>query len=549
VPIRPGADTALIDGIINQVFQNGTYDADYIRANTVGPYLIDPRTEKWLRAKDVIPGAKDDYVVFDESDHKVKAASDPSLKSPAVLGTHPVVGLKARTALQALADMAAKYTPEYTSKLTDVPASQVVALGKVWGSSKPLAVRVGFGLSHWYHGDLHMQALLTLQAITGNIGVHGGGVTTFAGGIAATFAPFDLFDFWAPKGTKIYTVLEPMDFCDAVEKGKPFPVKAAWFPIDNFAQQMSDRNRVIAAMKQLEFIVVSDYSLTATADLADVVLPACTYFEKTDLLSSNNFYLQYMPKIIDPLFESKSDLDAINMIAEKMGVGQYFTETPEEYLKQMMKIGQSDADPSVKGLTWERLTTEAVRLNTDPMPFVPFFNQQYPTKSGKIEFYVEMLVPYDQALCDHKEPIEASPTNPLYKQYPLVFLSTHTKFRTHSQFVNLPWLKEVNNGGDGFLEINPRDAAPRAIADGDVVRIFNNRGQMKVRARLTESMKPGVVNCYQGGWDTIRVKHYIEGHPNNLTHQIAKPAQSLIPNFPSNAAYYDVLVQVEKAGA
>jgi molybdopterin-containing oxidoreductase family molybdopterin binding subunit len=515
----------------------------------VGPYLIDPRTEKWLRAKDVIPGAKDDYVVFDESDHKVKAASDPSLKSPAVLGTHPVAGLKARTALQALADMAAKYTPEYTSKLTDVPASQVVALGKVWGSSKPLAVRVGFGLSHWYHGDLHMQALLTLQAITGNIGVHGGGVTTFAGGIAATFAPFDLFDFWAPKGTKIYTVLEPMDFCDAVEKGKPFPVKAAWFPIDNFAQQMSDRNRVIAAMKQLEFIVVSDYSLTATADLADVVLPACTYFEKTDLLSSNNFYLQYMPKIIDPLFESKSDLDAINMIAEKMGVGQYFTETPEEYLKQMMKIGQSDADPSVKGLTWERLTTEAVRLNTDPMPFVPFFNQQYPTKSGKIEFYVEMLVPYDQALCDHKEPIEASPTNPLYKQYPLVFLSTHTKFRTHSQFVNLPWLKEVNNGGDGFLEINPRDAAPRAIADGDVVRIFNNRGQMKVRARLTESMKPGVVNCYQGGWDTIRVKHYIEGHPNNLTHQIAKPAQSLIPNFPSNAAYYDVLVQVEKAGA
>ena len=128
-----------------------------------------------------------------------------------------------------------------------------------------------------------------------------------------------------------------MNFCDAVEKGKPFPVAAAWFPIDNFAQQMSDRNRVIAAMKQLEFIVVSDYSLSATADLADVVLPACTYLEKTDLLSSNNFYLQYMPKIIDPLFESKSDLDAIRMVAEKMGVGEYFDQTPEEYLKQMMK--------------------------------------------------------------------------------------------------------------------------------------------------------------------------------------------------------------------
>ncbi|MGA3215987.1 MAG: molybdopterin-dependent oxidoreductase [Acidimicrobiales bacterium] len=546
------AETSLPDwriGIINQIFKNGTYDVDYIRANTVGPYLIDPGDGTWLRANKVIPGAKDDYVVFDESDNKLKAASDPSLKTPAVLGTHSAGGLKARTALQALADMAAKYTPEYTEKLTDVPAAQVVSLGQVWGASKPLAVRVGFGLSHWYHGDLHMQALLTLQAITGNIGVHGGGVTTFAGGMAATFAPFDLGDFWAPKGTKIYTLLEPMNFCDAVEKADPFPVKAAWFPIDNFAQQMSDRNRIRAAMEQLEFVVVSDYSLTATADLADVILPACTYFEKTDLLSSNNFYLQFMPKVIDPLFESKSDLDAIRMIADKMGYGEYFTETPEEFLKQILRLGQPDADPSVQGLTWERLTTEAVHLNTDPMPWLPFFNQQYPTKSGKIEFYVEMLLPYDQELCDHKEPIEASPTNPLYAKYPLVFLSTHTKFRTHSQFVNLPWLKEINNGGDGFLEINPRDAAPRGIVDGSVVRIFNDRGEMKVRARLTESMKPGVVNCYQGGWDTIRVKHYIEGHPNNLTHQIAKPAQALIPNFPSNAAYYDVLVQVETSGA
>ena len=77
-------------------------------------------------------------------------------------------------------------------------------------------------------------------------------------------------------------------------------------------------------------------------------------------------------------------------------------------------------------------------------------------------------------------------------------------------------MKEVNNGGDGFLEINPATPPPRSIADGEVVRIFNDRGEMKVRARLTESMKPGVVNCYQGGWDTIQVKHYIEGHPEQL---------------------------------
>ncbi|MGA7833860.1 MAG: molybdopterin-dependent oxidoreductase, partial [Acidimicrobiales bacterium] len=413
LPIRPGSDTALIDGVMNYIFLHKLYDSAYISSYTVGPYLVDPSTKKWIRAKDVIPGAKDDYVVYDESDHVVKAASDPSVKSPALLGTYTVGTKRAGTALQALADMVEKYTPEYTSKLTDIPESQIISLAKTWGTVKPLAVRVGFGLSHWYHGDLHMQALLTLQALTGNIGVHGGGVTTFAGGMCT--AAFDLGPWWNPTGTP-YPVLEPMDFCDAVLKDDPYPVRAAWFMIDNFAQQMSDRNQVIKAMKALDFCVVSDYNLSATADIADVVLPACTYVEKTDLLSSNNFYLQYMPKIIDPLFESKPDLEAIRLVAEKMGVGQYFDQPAEEYLKQILNIGKADADPTVVGLTWEQLTTDCVRINTDPMPYVPFYNKQFPTKSGKIEFYVEMLVPYGQELCDHQEPVEASPTNKLFKK-------------------------------------------------------------------------------------------------------------------------------------
>jgi len=547
LPIRPGSDTALIDGIINYIMSNKLYDADYITKYTVGPYLIDPATKKWLRAPAVIPGAKDDYVVYDQSDHKLKAAQDKTLKQPALLGTF---GPKnSPTALQALADMASKYTPEYTSQLTDIPVSQITALAQLWGTTKPVGVRVGFGLSHWYHGDLHMQALLTLQAITGNIGVHGGGVSTFGGGL--TSDAFDLGGWWNPTNRQDapYDVLEPMDFCSAVTQSKPYKVAAAWFVIDNFAQQMSDRNQVVAAMKQLDFCVVSDYVLSATCDLADLVLPACTYLEKTDLLSSNNFYLQYMPKIIDPLFESKSDLDAFTMVAQKMGFGQYFDKTPDQYLQQIMHIGdEANAGSTVQGLTWEQVTSgQAVHLSTDPIPYVPFFNKQFPTPSGKIEFYVEMLVPYNQQLAEHQEPVEASPTNALYKKYPLVFLSTHTRFRTHSQYVNLPWLKEINNGGMGFLEINPVDAAARGITDGAVVRIFNDRGEMKVKARLTQAMKPGVVNCYQGGWVTLAVQHYIEGHPNNLTHQIKNPAQSVIPNFPSNAAYYDCLVQVEPA--
>jgi len=534
LPIRPGADTALIDGIMNHVIQHRLYDAAYLKAYTVAPFLVDPQTKKFLRRGK-------SYLVVDAADGQLKPVE--KAHDPELFGEHD----GASSALKLLREEMAEYTPERVAQLTDLEPRQVLQLAELWTKNSPVAVRAGFALSHWGRGDLTMQALVTLQALTGNIGVHGGGITTFAGGLTTT--AFDLGNWWAPKGTEMFTVLEPMDACDAMLDGKPYPVRAAWFMVDNFAQQMSDRNKVVKALKSLDFLVVSDYVLSATADLADIVLPACTYLEKTDLLSSNNYYLQYMPKVIEPLWESKSDLEAITLVADKMGYGRYFDKSADEYLHEILHIGDPKADANVNGLTWKQLTTSAPHLNTPTVPYVPFFDKKFPTKSGRIEFYVELLIPYEQQLPGYKPQLEAYRENPLAKKYPLTFLSTHTRFRTHSQFVNLPWLKEINNGGQGFLEINPLDAAARGINDGDVVKVFNDRGFLKVRARLTEGIKPGVVNCYQGGWDTIKVKHYIEGHPNNLTHQIANPVQSVIPNFRSNAAYYDCLVQVQREGA
>ena len=105
--------------------------------------------------------------------------------------------------------------------MTDLEPRQVVQLAELWTKNSPVGVRTGFAISHWYRGDLTMQALLTLQALTGNIGNHGGGVTTFAGGLTTT--AFDLGNWWAPKGTEMFTVLEPMEACDAMLEDKPYP--------------------------------------------------------------------------------------------------------------------------------------------------------------------------------------------------------------------------------------------------------------------------------------------------------------------------------------
>ena len=192
--------------------------------------------------------------------------------------------------------------------------------------------------------------------------------------------------------------------------------------IDNFAQQMSDRNRVIAAMKSARFPGRLRLRAVGDGGPGDVVLPACTYFEKTDLLSSNNFYLQYMPKIIDPLFESKSDLDAIRMVADKMGVGKYFGKSPEEYLKRSCTSAIPRPTRRSKGLTWEQVTTEAVHLNTDPMPYVPFFNQQYPDKERQDRVLRRDAGPLRPGALRSQGADRGLPGNPLFKKYPLVFL-------------------------------------------------------------------------------------------------------------------------------
>jgi molybdopterin-containing oxidoreductase family molybdopterin binding subunit len=173
-------------------------------------------------------------------------------------------------------------------------------------------------------------------------------------------------------------------------------------------------------------------------------------------------------------------------------------------------------------------------------PYVPFYQQNFPTPSGRIEFYAESLVPYNMPLPMYKEPIEASLSNPLHQKYPLVLITSHTKFRTHTQWNNLAWLRELNP--NQFIEINPSDAASRGIGDGDTVTVFNDRGSITVMARVTPGMRAGVVNVYQGDW-----QEFPNGTVNVLTHQKINPAQSVVFLFQSNTAYFDVLVDVKKS--
>jgi molybdopterin-containing oxidoreductase family molybdopterin binding subunit len=541
ISIRPGTDGALALSMINVIISENLYKADYVTNYTVGPFLVRQDTQMFLREKDVAGGDSTKYMVYD-SNSKTIVPSDKDGIAPSLTGSYSAASTSCKPAFQLLIDLVSQYPTSEAEKITGVAAAEIESLAKEFATTSPAAIKAGFGgISHWFYGDLTYRAMITLSAICGNIGVHGGGVTIYNG--ALLDAALDLPD-WMNPDKKTYTYLAPILFCDAVLNSKPFPVKAAWFPVDNFVNQQADTNRVISALKACDFVVVSDVFMTATAQYADIVLPVATQYEREDLLAGGNYYLQYMPKIIDPLWETKADLDMFAEVAQKMGQGQYFDKTPDEYISLLLS-----GLPS--GLTLDTLKSKGVVALADedfytssfqPIthPYVPYYQQHFPTPSGRIEFYVESLIPYNMPLPIYKEPIEASPSNALYQKYPLVMITSHTKFRTHTQWNNLPWLREIIPRS--FLEIHPTDAQARGISDGDTVNVFNDRGSIQLMARITNGIRPGVVNAYQGDW-----QEFPTAAVNMLTHQKVNEAQSVVFLFQSNTAYYDILVDVKKS--
>jgi molybdopterin-containing oxidoreductase family molybdopterin binding subunit len=258
------------------------------------------------------------------------------------------------------------------------------------------------------------------------------------------------------------------------------------------------------------------------------VLPVASFLECPDLVVGVNMpYLQLQEKVMEPLYESKGDFRIAAELGRKMGFEEEFDQSEEEYIQELI----SSDHPMMEGVTIERLKEGPVRQNP---PKGPAFR----TPTGRIEFYAEKLSQFGQQLPVYLEPLE-SVRQPKAKTYPLSLITPHARYRIHSTLANLPQLAKFDP--EPLLEIHPADAEVRGIGDGDPVLLLNDRGQVKVKARLTRTLKQGVVTLTQGRWP----EHYIEGHHNQLTHETVNPAQQAI--LGPNAALCDVLVEVRRA--
>jgi molybdopterin-containing oxidoreductase family molybdopterin binding subunit len=504
--------------MIHVVLEQGLQDEGFIIENTVGPFLVRGDTGLFLRESDLIEGGSEQRpMVFDENNGQPQPCDAPGVK-PALTGSYSVSGMECQPAYQLLVDMVREYTPERVSQITDVPTDVIRRLATSYATQKPASIHRGWGMQRTFYGDLACRAINTLAAITGNINVER----------PSTFV-LNWRSFLMPDGP--YNHIPVMLLYDAITKGEPFPIKAIWFAGHNYVNQLPNMNKIVnKVLPHLELMVVCDLFMNATAKYADYVLPAASFCECVDLRVSNleNTYLQLQQKAIEPLYECKSDFQIAAEIGRRMGFGQYFGKTEEQYIDETLASGH----PAMEGINLERLREGPVVASPLDRP------KQFGTPSGRIEFYVERLKRFGQELPIYLEPVESNRSEKA-KAYPLCLLSTHSRHRTHSTMANIPSLLKLDP--EPILEINPADAGPRNIGDRDVVRVFNDRGQAKLRAKLSQRIKPGVVNVMQGWWP----EQYIEGHHNELTHDMINPAQQLIMD--PNAALYDVLVEVEKA--
>ncbi|HMK51088.1 MAG TPA: molybdopterin-dependent oxidoreductase [Thermodesulfobacteriota bacterium] len=395
------------------------------------------------------------------------------------------------------------YTPQWAEKITWVQAEAIRKLARLYAAAESASIFQGTNTQdQTANGTQNSRAFAILQTITGNVNNPGGWVIgprlSLTGlGIPTERIPIGaddyrlFYDFWGRKSPFGQVVCFP----DSV----PNIIKALIVTGGNPVVSMPDSNAFREALKKLELLVVHDLFMTETAELAHYVLPACSHLEKNGLAYSYNVchglpYLMMRKKAIEPLYESKSEFMFWKELAKRMGMGEVFPwESDEEVVELELKSS---------GLTYKELKEEkraGAYYKPKKYGMEEYDVKGFSTPSKKIEIYSET---FERAGFDplptYTEP-DQSPldsTN-LYQKYPLI-LTTGARilYYTHAQHRNIKGLKEMSP--EPFAEVHQKTAEKYGIQDGESIIVESNRGQIKVKAHITEEMLEGVVSIPHG---------------------------------------------------
>ncbi len=477
LPIHPGSDTALALGMLHVIIGEGLYDADYVERYTLG---------------------------FDDLRERVK-----------------------------------QYPPERVAALTGIAAPDVVRLAREYAAARPSVIRLNYGIQRSERGATAVRTVAMLPAVTGAWRDAGGGLQL------STSHAFRLRRdrLEMPELCEKALGRKPRTI-NMVELGRVLtgpldpPVKALFVYNSNPAAVCPDQNRVLAGLRREDlFTVVSEQFQTDTADYADILLPATTFLEHTDLyFAYGHYYLQLARPAIAPLGEATSNVELFRRLARRMGFDDpCFDDTEDDMIRALL----SSDHPWVRGITLDELDREhsvRLRISQPGTPFLPFAQGGFETPSGKCELRAESVAAAGlDPVPDYTPPTESRFGDPaLRRRFPLELVCPKSSELVNSTFGNLP----AGSAAGARLELHPDDAASRGIRDGDLVRVFNARGDCRLIASVGPTVARGVVCAGAVRWAKLSPGGR---NINALTSQ-------RLTDLGGGPTFYSTLVEVERAG-
>jgi anaerobic selenocysteine-containing dehydrogenase len=426
-----------------------------------------------------------------------------------------------------------EYPPERVAQWTGIAKEDIERLAREYATTRPAVIRLNYGIQRAQNGGAAVRAVCMLPVITGSWKEIGGGLQlSVSGGFQLDRAAMERRDLMmkSPLG-RLGKALTELD-------GPP--IKALMVYNSNPAAVCPEQHLVRRGLQRDDlFTVVHEQFFTDTTDFADLVLPATTFFEHKDLVQAyGHYYLQVSQQAIDPPGECQSNVEFFRELALRMG---FEDECFREPVDAMIEAALASGAPQLAGITRERLENDPhVRLNLhgdgDSEPWLPFANG-FPTPSGRARLYDKDLISHGMDPVASFTPPEESRHSPAGERYPLELLARKADNFLNSTFVNLPTVQKMEPHHDE-LEIAREDATRRGIADGDRVRVFNDRGEIFLRARVDGAVQAGVVGA-RLGWAKLSDRGL---NINVLT-------SARLTDLGGGATFYSTLVEVERDAA
>jgi anaerobic selenocysteine-containing dehydrogenase len=445
-------------------------------------------------------GAK--IVVIDPK--RIKAAEQADLHIAVKPGTDGVLALALAAELERMGALDAGFIDQWTegaeeflatarawsieqaAETCDVPADQIRQLAGWYAQASPALIAIGNGIERSQNGGNAIRAILALPALCGKWGVRGGGAVAKVGAaVPKTMAKLQRTDL-IPEGTRRMNILDvPANMLDDTLDPK---VAAVFVYNHNPIAVFPDQAKVIEAFEREDiFVVGCEVQMTDSMKYCDVILPACTHFEHADLFPAyGQTYLQRAEAVISPVGEALPNMEIFRWLAARFGFEDACFQATDA---ELMDDAVDGADPKLGGVRPSALPLDrALNMTANgEKEIVPFATVFPGTKSGKAELASDWMETARGFRVPTYRPVESA--------YPLALITPSSTERTNATFGG-----HVASDGVPPVEINPDDAAARGIEEGDLVRVYNDLGETRLRATLSTATRPGVIYSAKGTW-------------------------------------------------